>query len=396
MAALEEIVIIGGARTPIGSFGKALASVSAADLGVTAARAAMERGGVDPTAVDAVTVGCVGQIGEDAFIARAVGLGAGLPVEAPALAVNRLCGSGLQAILTAAGAIRIGDARMVLAVGTESMSRYPYLADGVRAGLRLGDAPLRDGLIASLTDPFTRGLMGLTAETVATRHQVSREDQDAFAAESQRRAADAQVAGRFEDEIVAVQLAGRDGKMTVTADEPPRPGTTGESLAALRPAFRDGGTVTAGNASRMADGAAAVVVAAADHARGLGLRPRARLVGHGIVGVPPEVMGIGPIPAVRKALARTGLTIEDIDLIELNEAFAAQSVACIRELGLDPGRVNVNGGAIALGHPIGATGTILVIKVLAELERRGGRYGLVTACIGGGQGIAVILERLDP
>ncbi len=392
---MEEIVILGGARTPIGSFGKALSSVPAAELGALAGRVAMERAGVEPGQVQAVTVGTIGQTGQDAYIARAVGLGAGLPVEAPALTVNRLCGSGLQAIISAAGAIRIGDARMVLAVGTESMSRYPHLAYDARTGTRLGDALLRDGLIAALTDPFTDGHMGLTAETVAERQRVSRVDQDAFAAESQRRAADAVAAGRFAAEITPVTVPGKGGATTIVdADEHPRPGTTVETLAALRPAFREGGTVTAGNASGLADGAAAVVVAAGPHARELGLRPRARLVGYGIVGVPPEVMGIGPIPAVRKALARTGLTLEEIDLIELNEAFAAQSVACIRELGLDPDRVNVNGGAIALGHPIGATGCILVIKLLAELERRGGRYGIVTACIGGGQGIAAIFERL--
>jgi acetyl-CoA C-acetyltransferase len=237
--------------------------------------------------------------------------------------------------------------------------------------------------------------MGLTAETVAEGQRVGRADQDAFAAESHRRAAHAVTSGRFAGEIVPVEVPGRGGPTVVDTDEHPRPGTTVEALAALRPAFREGGTVTAGNASGLADGAAAVVVAAASHARDLGLRPRARLVGYGIVGVPPEIMGMGPVPAVRKALARTGLALADIDLIELNEAFAAPSVACIRELGLDPDRVNVNGGAIALGHPIGATGCILVVKLLAELERRAGRYGLATACIGGGQGIAAIFERLD-
>jgi acetyl-CoA C-acetyltransferase len=338
----------------------------------------------------------VGQIGRDAYIARAVGLGAGLPVEAPALTVNRLCGSGLQAILTAAGAIRIGDARMVLAVGVESMSRYPHLAYGARRGYRLGNAMLEDALLTTLSDPFTDGHMGLTAETVAERDGVTREDQDAFAAESQRRAAAAIEAGRFSDQIVPVEVPGDgDDPLVVATDEHPRPGTTPEALAALRPAFRDGGTVTAGNSSGIADGAAAVVVAAAPYARELGLRPRARLVGYGIVGVPPEIMGTGPIAAVRRALDRTGLSLADIDLIELNEAFAAQAVACIRRLDLDPERVNVNGGAIALGHPIGATGCILVVKLLAELERRDGRYGLATACIGGGQGIAVIIERLD-
>ncbi len=356
----------------------------------------MDRAGVKPDQVDAVTVGTVGQIGADAYVGRAVGLAAGLPVEAPALTVNRLCGSGLQAIISAAGAIRIGDARMVLAVGTENMSRYPYLVERARFGLRLGEDVLADGLLAALTDPFTNGHMGLTAENVAQRERVSRADQDAFAAESQRRAAAAQADGRFVDEIVAVEVAGPRGTTSnVDTDEQPRPDTTRDGLAALTPAFREGGTVTAGNASGLADGAAAVIVAAAPHARELGLRPRARLVGYGIVGVPPEIMGIGPILAVRKALARTGLALGDIDLIELNEAFAAQTLACIRGLDLDPDRTNVNGGSIAFGHPIGATGCILMVKLLAELERRGGRYGLVTACIGGGQGIAAIVERLD-
>lgn len=393
---MEEIVIVGAARTPIGAFGKAFVGVPSADLGVAAARSAMERAGIQPDQVDAATIGSVGQFGRDAYIARAVSLGAGLPVEAPALAVNRLCGSGLQAIISAAGAIRIGDAEAVLAVGTENMSRYPYFSFGTRWGSRLGNADFTDGLLVALSDPFTDGHMGATAETVAERWTVSREDQDAFALLSQQRAAAAIDNGRFVDEIVPVAVPGRNGQSTlVDADEHPRPGATAGALAALKPAFRDGGTVTAGNSSGLADGAAAVVVSSAPRAQALGLRPLARLVAHAIVGVPPEVMGIGPIPAVRKVLKRAGLSLDQIDLIELNEAFAAQSVACIRELGLDPERVNVNGGAIALGHPIGATGCILTVKLIYEMERRGSRFGMVTACIGGGQGIAAIFERVS-
>ncbi|OGO54674.1 MAG: acetyl-CoA acetyltransferase [Chloroflexi bacterium RBG_16_69_14] len=393
---MEEIVIVGAARTPIGSFGKAFAGVPAAELGIAAARAAMERAGIRPGDLDAATIGTVGQFGRDAYIARAVSLGAGLPVEAPALAVNRLCGSGLQAIISAAGAIRIGDAQAVLAVGTENMSRYPYFSFGARWGSRLGDSELVDGLLVALSDPFTDSHMGTTAETVAGRWTVSREDQDAFALVSQQRAAAAIAAGRFADEIVPVSVPGKGGQARVVdADEHPRPGATAEALAALKPAFREGGSVTAGNSSGIADGAAAVIVATPARAAALGLQARARLVAHAVVGVPPEIMGIGPIPAVRKVLKRAGLTLDEIDLIELNEAFAAQAVACIRELGMDPERVNVNGGAIALGHPIGATGCIMTVKLIGEMERRGSRYGLVTACIGGGQGIAAIFERVS-
>jgi len=378
---VEEIVIVGAARTPIGAFGKAFAGVSSEDLGVAAARAAIERARIHADQVDAATIGCVGQFGRDAYIARAVSLGAGLPVEAPALTVNRLCGSGLQAIISAAGAIRIGDAETVLAVGTENMSRYPYFSFGTRWGSRLGDADLVDGLLMVLSDPFTDSHMGTTAEAVAERWSVSREDQDAFALLSQQRAAAAMAAGRFADEIVPVTVPSRGGQtVVVDSDEHPRPGTTAEALAALKPAFREGGSVTAGNASGLADGAAAVVVTTPARAKALGLRARARLVAHAVVGVPPEIMGIGPIPAVRKVLERAGMTLDEIDLIELNEAFAAQSIACIRELRMDPDRINVNGGAIALGHPIGATGCILTVKLVHEMERRGSRFGIVTAC----------------
>ena len=393
---MDEIVIVGGARTPIGSFGKAFAGVPSVDLGVAVARAAMERAGIRPDQVDAATIGTVGQFGRDAYIARAISLGAGMPVEAPALAVNRLCGSGLQAIVSAAGAIRIGDAQAVLAVGTENMSRYPYLSFGARWGSRLGNTELVDDLLLTLSDPFTEAHMGTTAETVAERWTVSREDQDAFALLSQQRAAAAIAAGRFADDIVPVTVPGKGGQsVVVEVDEHPRPATTLEALAALRPAFREGGKVTAGNSSGLADGAAAVIVTTPARATTLGLRARARLVAHAVVGVPPEIMGIGPIPAVRKVLSRAGLTLDEIDLIELNEAFAAQAVACMRELGMDPDRVNVNGGAIALGHPIGATGCVMTVKLLAEMEHRGSRFGLVTACIGGGQGIAAIFERVD-
>jgi acetyl-CoA C-acetyltransferase len=390
---VESVVIVGAKRTPIGAFGKAFKDMPAAKLGEIAVRAALEEASVAPDAVDDVVVGCVGQIGEDAYIARAIALGAGLPIETPAYTVNRLCGSGAQAIVTGALAILAGDARVVVAAGAENMSRYPLLAD-VRWGTRLGDAALKDALTLALSDPFSGCHMGVTGENVARREEVSRADQDAFAARSQQNAAQAMERGYFDDQIVPVSVPGpRRTTIEVTRDEHPRPDTTAEALAKLAPVFQKDGTVTAGNAAGINDAGSATVLMAASEAEARGLTPLARIVGWGVVGVDPSYMGIGPVPAVRKALAKTDLRVDDIAVIELNEAFAAQAVACVRALELDEEKVNPNGGAIALGHPIGATGNILTVKMIHELRRRGEKYGIVTACIGGGQGIAVILEN---
>jgi acetyl-CoA C-acetyltransferase len=390
---MESVVIVGAKRTPIGAFGKAFKDVPAAKLGEIAVRAALEEAQISPGDVDDVVVGCVGQIGQDAYIARAIALGAGLPIETPAYSVNRLCGSGAQAIVTGALAILAGDARIVVAAGAENMSRYPLLAD-VRWGTRLGDAVLKDALTLTLSDPFSGCHMGVTGENVARRDSVSREDQDAFSVRSQRNAAQAIERGYFDAQIVPVSVPGpRRTTIEVTRDEHPRPDTTLEALAKLSPVFEKDGTVTAGNAAGINDAGSATVLMAASEAAARGLSPLARVIGWGVVGVDPSLMGIGPIPAVRKALARTDLAVEDIGVFELNEAFAAQAVACVRALGLDEERVNPNGGAIALGHPIGATGNILTVKMIHELQRRGEKYGVVTACIGGGQGIAVVLEN---
>jgi len=390
---MESAVIVAAKRTAIGAFGKAFKDVSTATLGATAVRAAMADCGIAPGDVDDVVIGCVGQIGQDAYIARAVSLGAGLPIEIPAYTVNRLCGSGAQAIGSAAQAILAGDARIVVAGGVEKMSGYPLLAD-VRWGTRLGDTALKDALTLALSDPFSCRHMGTTAENIARRDGVSRADQDAFSVVSQQRTAAAVEAGRFDEQIVPVTVPGpKRTTVEVTRDEHPRPETTAETLAKLSPVFEKEGSVTAGNAAGINDAGSATVMMAASEASVRGITPLARVVGWAVVGVEPEYMGIGPVPAVRKALAKTDLTLDDIALFELNEAFAAQSLACIRELGLDMEKVNVNGGAIALGHPIGATGNILAVKLIYELRRRGERYGIVTACIGGGQGIAVVLEN---
>jgi len=391
---MESAVIVAAKRTAIGAFGKAFKDIPTVTLGATAVRAAMADCGIAPSDVDDVVIGCVGQIGQDAYIARAVSLGAGLPIEIPAYTVNRLCGSGAQAIGSAMQAILAGDARIVVAGGVEKMSGYPLLAD-VRWGTRLGDTALKDALTLALSDPFSCRHMGTTAENIARRDGVSRADQDAFSVISQQRTAAAVEAGRFDAQIIPVAVPGpKRTTIEVTRDEHPRPETTAETLAKLSPVFEKDGSVTAGNAAGINDAGSATVMMAASEAAARGITPLARVVGWAVVGVEPEYMGIGPVPAVRKALAKTDLTLDDIALFELNEAFAAQALACIRELGLDIEKVNVNGGAIALGHPIGATGNILAVKLIYELRRRGERYGIVTACIGGGQGIAVVLENL--
>jgi acetyl-CoA C-acetyltransferase len=393
----NDAVILGGARTAIGAFGGALKDVPATALGATAVSAALERAGMAPAQVDEVILGCVLQAGLGMNPARQASIRAGVPESVPAYTVNKVCGSGLKAVMLAAQAVRGGDAAVIVAGGMESMSRAPYLLPDARWGQRLGHGQLVDHMIhEGLTDAFHDIHMGVTAENLADRFGVTREDQDAFAAESQRRAGQAQREGRLAAEIVPVAIPQRKGDpvVVVDADEHPRPGTTVESLARLRPAFRKDGTVTAGNASGLNDGAAAVVVAGAELARSLGRPPLCRIVSSAAAAVDPKVMGIGPVPAVRKALERAGLSTPDIDLWELNEAFAAQSLAVLRELDLDPARVNVNGGAIALGHPIGASGARVLVTLLYAMAARKVRRGLAALCIGGGQGVAMVVERI--
>jgi acetyl-CoA C-acetyltransferase len=391
----DDAVILGGCRTPIGSFGGVFKDVPAAELGAIATREALKRAGLAPEQVDEVVMGCVLQAGQGMNVARQVTMRAGLPVSVPAHTVNKVCGSGLKAVVLAAQAVKCGDAATVLAGGTESMSRAPFLLPGVRWGERLGHGQLVDHMVQEgLTDVFNDCHMGVTAENIVERCGISRADQDAFAAESQRRAAAAAREGRFAAEIVAVPVAQRKGEpKPVASDEYQRPDTTAEGLAKLKPAFKKDGTVTAGNASGINDGAAALVIASAAKASALGRKPLARIVSYAAAGVDPKVMGLGPVPAVQKALERAGLTAAEVDLFELNEAFAAQSLAVVRDLRLDPERVNVNGGAIALGHPIGASGARILVTLLYALEARGLRRGLAGLCIGGGQGIAMVVER---
>ena len=398
---MPEAVIVSALRTPVGRYGGALASVRPDDLAAGVIRALVERTGVEPATIDDVILGCTNQAGEDARnVGRLAALLAGLPVEVPGQTVNRLCGAGLQAVVAASHAIRAGEGDCFIAGGVESMSRAPWVTLKPEEGFPRGAPVTADSTIGwRFTNPRFAAewtiSMGETAEEVAARYRISREDQDAFALESQRRTARAIDDGRFDAEIVPVPVTDRRGRtVTVAHDEPPRPDTTAEALHGLRPAFRKGGTVTAGSSSGINDGASAALIIEAGAARSANLRPMARIVATAVAGVSPEIMGIGPVPAMRKALQRSGLTVDDLDLIELNEAFAAQALACIRELGLDPDRVNVNGGAIALGHPLGSSGSRIVTTLAHELARRGGRYGAATMCIGVGQGIAVIIERV--
>jgi acetyl-CoA C-acetyltransferase len=391
---MRDVVIASAARTPIGSFGKSLSSVAPTELGAIAARAAVERAGLRPEQVDQVVFGNVIHTApEDMYMARVVGINAGIPKEAPAVTVNRLCGTGVQAIVSAAQAIQTGDAEVALAGGAESMSRGPFWAPAARWGARMGDMELIDATVGSLTDPFNRIHMGETAENLAESHGVSREDQDRFAYESHQRTQAAIDAGKFAADIVPVSVRVKRETVPFTRDEHVRPDISVEGLAKLKPVFRKNGSVTAGNAAGVNDAAAAVVVMSADKARELGTAARARIVAWSYTGVEPKTMGIGPVPAVRKVLQRADRTLADVDVIELNEAFAAQSLAVMRDLDLDETKVNPNGGAIAHGHPIGATGAILVAKILSEMEREHLKLGLVTLCIGGGQGIAMLLER---
>ena len=389
-------VILSACRTPIGAFGGALKDMSAVDLGAIVIREAVARAGVPPADIGDAVMGCVLQAGNGMNVARQAGLRAGLPVEVPGETVNRVCGSGLQAVVHAVEAIRVGYVDAMVAGGTESMSNAPYLLRGARWGYRMGHAEAVDAMVnEGLTCAIGLTHMGITAEEVATRYNVSRADQDAFAAESQARAVRAIVEGSFKEEIVPVPVPQRKGDpVLVDTDEYPRAGTTAVTLGALKPAFKKDGSVTAGNASGINDGAAALVVTTLKKAEALGKRPLARILSYVSTGVDPKVMGIGPVPAVRKVLDRAGLKISDVDLFELNEAFAAQSVAVARELGLDAAKVNVNGGAIALGHPIGASGARVLTTLVYALRARKLRYGVASLCIGGGMGIAMAIESL--
>ena len=392
-----EAVILSACRTPIGAFGGAFKDLTAVDLGAVVIREAIARAGVKPADVGDVVMGCVLQAGAGMNVARQAALRAGLPVEVPGETVNRVCGSGLQAVVHAVEAIRVGYVDTVVAGGTESMSNAPYLLKGARWGYRMGNAEAIDSmLLEGLTCAMGGCHMGITAEEIASRHKVSRADQDGFAAQSQERAVRAIADGRFKAEIVGVPVAQRKGEpVLVDTDEYPRAGTTAEKLAALKPAFKKDGSVTAGNASGINDGAAAVVVTTGRKARELGRTPLARILSYVSTGVDPMIMGMGPVPAVRKALDRAGLQLADIDLFELNEAFAVQSVAVARELGIDPAKVNVHGGAIALGHPIGASGARVLTTLLYALRARTKRDGVASLCIGGGMGIAMAVKNLD-
>jgi acetyl-CoA C-acetyltransferase len=392
----KNIVIAGAVRTPIGKFGGALRSLSAADLGVVAARGALERSGVPASAVNEVIFGNARQAGVRPNVARQITYRAGLGETVPAYTINKACGSSLKAILNAYGAIALGDAEVVLAGGAESMSNTPYYLLDARWGQKLGSSEVVDGMYRDgFLCPLCGQLMGETAETLADRHRIDREESDRYALESQHRCERARNEGRFLAEIVPVDVSGRKGEVDrISTDEHPRDGATLDSLQKLPPVFRKDGTVHAGNSSGITDGAAAVVVLSEEKATALGVEPMARIVAYASAGVDPAVMGIGPVPAVRKLLEKTGVRLEDVDLIELNEAFAAQVLACHRELGFDLNRLNVNGGAIALGHPIGATGARIVVTLAHEMVRRKAKRGIATLCISGGMGLALLLESL--
>ncbi|MCK9494718.1 MAG: thiolase family protein [Dehalococcoidia bacterium] len=391
---MEDVVIVSGARTAIGTLGGALSETPASDLGAHVIREAVSRAGLQPEQVEQVILGCVGQVAEDGYIARHASIKAGMPIGTPAVTVNRICGSGLEAINTAARWIQTGDAEIVVAGGAENMSMMPYYVRKARFGYKYGDGTLEDGTQDLVTDPFEDYPMGITAENLAAQFEVSRDLQDEYALRSQERAAAAIAAGYFNEQIVPIEA--KKGRNTVTfeVDEHPR-ATSMEALGKLRPAFKSDGSVTAGNASGINDGAAAVVVMSASKAAELGIKPRMRLVARAEAGVDWKIMGSGPIPAIQNVMKKANLNVQDMDVIELNEAFAAVAAACSVALDLPQDKTNPNGGAVALGHPVGATGTILAVKTMYELERTGGRYGLVSLCIGGGQGIASIFERVS-
>ena len=391
---MTDIVILSGARTAIGTFGGSLAGVTPIDLGATVTKAALARAKVEGSQIGHVAFGhVINTEPRDMYLSRVAALQAGISNSAPAMNVNRLCGSGLQAIVSVAQSLMLGDAEFGIAGGAENMSRSPYIMQAQRWGQKMGDVTTLDMMLGALHCPFGTGHMGITAENIAQENGVTRADQDAFALESQNRAANAIESGRFLGQIIPVSIRVKRDTVDFITDEHPK-ATTANSLAGLRTVFQKDGTVTAGNASGINDGAAAIVLARADAADRAGLTPRFRLLGYGHAGVRPEVMGIGPVPAVKNLMAKTGLSIGEFDVVESNEAFAAQAIAVNRDLGLDPARVNPNGGAIALGHPVGATGAIIMVKLMAELELTGGKKGLATMCIGGGQGIAVAIEHI--
>ena len=395
MMSKREVVVLSAVRSAVGTFSGTLADIEPAELAGTVMKAAVERSGVDPKVINYVTVGnTIPTESRFPYVARVASIQAGLPMDSVAMAVNRLCSSGLQAIVTTAQNILLGDCDYGVGGGVEVMSRGGYLSPALRAGARMGDSKMIDMMVATLTDPFGVGHMGITAENLATKWNITREDQDAFAAESHRRAAAAIAAGHFKSQILPIEIPNKKEAILFDTDEHPRADSCISNLAKLRPAFQKDGTVTAGNASAISDGAAAVVLMDSKAAEYNKLQPMARLVSYGHAGVDPKFMGIGPVPAVKQALRRANLDITDMDVIESNEAFAVQACAVAHELQFDPAKVNPNGGAVALGHPIGATGSILTIKAIYELRRINGRYALVTMCIGGGQGIAAIFERL--
>lgn len=394
MVVVQDAVIVSGVRTAIGTFGGGLAEVSAVKLGEICIRAALERANLKPNQVDEVIMGNVIQSGLGQNPARQASINAGLPVQIPAMTINKVCGSGLKAVILAAQSIMLGDAEIIVAGGMESMSQAPYLLEKARFGYRMGDGQLVDSMIRDgLWDAFNDYHMGITAENICVESHLSREELDAFALESQRRAVHAIEAGTFRQEIVPVEVPGRKGSTIFEQDQQPRAETTAEGLAKLRPAFKKDGMVTAGNSSGLNDGGAAVVVMSRSKAEELGLKPLATIRSYASAGVDPRIMGMGPVPSSRRALERAGLTVSDLDVVEANEAFAAQSVAVGKELGFDRARLNVNGGAIALGHPIGASGTRVLVTLLYEMQRRNAHFGLATLCIGGGQGVAMIVER---
>ncbi|MEM6408163.1 MAG: acetyl-CoA C-acyltransferase family protein [Pseudomonadota bacterium] len=391
---MEDIVILGGARTAIGTFGGSLAGTSAIELGTVVAKAALQRAGVEGAQIGHVAFGhVINAEPRDMYLSRVASMDAGVPETTPAMNVNRLCGSGVQAIVSVVQSLMLGDADFGLAGGAENMSRSPYILPQARWGQKMGDAGAQDMMLGALNCPFGTGHMGVTAENVAREHDISRAQQDAFALESQKRAANAIEQGLFKEQITPVEVRVKREMIVFDTDEHPKPSTM-DSLGGLRPVFQKDGTVTAGNASGINDGAAALVFARADAAEKAGLAPRARVIGYAHAGVRPDVMGIGPVPAVQTLFDRTGLTAADFDVIESNEAFAAQALAVNKGLGLDASKVNPNGGAIALGHPVGATGAIIAVKALYELDRIDGKKALITMCIGGGQGIALAIERL--
>lgn len=392
---MRDVVIVSAARTPIGRFGKSLNNVTAVKLGEVAMKEAVARAGISPDQIDEVMFGCVLQAGQGQSVARLAAMGAGIPKEVPAFTVNKMCGSGLRSISLAAQAIKAGDADIILAGGTESMTMAPYLVPKARWGARMGNVPMEDAMLRDgLTDTFSGLHMGITAETVAEQWGITREEMDDFSFSSQQKCEAAIKAGKFKDEIVPVEVPQWDGSTVVfDTDEHPIFGIARDAFDGAKPAFKKDGKVTALNASGINDGAAAVIVMSAEKAEELGIKPMCKIKSYASAGVDPSIMGIGPVPATRKALEKAGLELSDIDLIEANEAFAAQSLAVGKDLGIDPEKLNVNGGAIALGHPIGASGARILISLLYEMERRGSKYGLATLCIGGGMGTAMVVEK---